>query len=199
MSFVPVISAILGAVIGGVFLLGGQRYNEKRLWKMAGKLLFYHFYREAAHTNNLIKTILANNANHVIPIVELHISLERYFEIEHDLMRCTDISTVDAIYFMVMTIDNWQKRLFEHKRIDDIDITYGMLCDIQKNILDILEVVVSAIKFDRRKEIIKARRTITMLRESFDKFDQRPRDFRFSLISPTNNNVNVDQFLKPHE
>ena len=188
-----ILSAIIGALIGGIFLLVGQRVQVQKDCKMAAKIIFTGLYRQAGTINNAIITILECVPNTSYPVFPLFISLNQYFDLEKELIQCVDISTINAMYLNAQKIYRWQKRLFVDKRIDDADVSYTMLCETQKHLLDMLDTLMTIIKFDSDTEKNKLSRVTALFRETIDKFDQKPRTFRFSLLFPPDKTIESDR------
>lgn len=181
---VPFGSSIIGAIIGGVFLLAGQKWNNLRICRSNSRIIFTAFLREASSLdNNIIRRGISYNAT-----IEATIDVQTqvYHEHEKFLIQCFNPVDLDAIYTKVKEIENQQKIVISSKTPPDRQTSYGIICSIQGGLIQILEQLKphACSRFDKNTaksfDIV-----ISNLNESFRRFIDTPDlSSRFLLIFP---------------
>ena len=86
MNWGSVLSAIIGAVIGGAFLLFGQRYVVREKHKKAKRIVLLESLRNIESLINNVKTISQDNQNPMGVQVTLNVKIDAFLRYEEDLM-----------------------------------------------------------------------------------------------------------------
>ena len=86
MNWGSVFSAIIGAVIGGVFLLFGQRYVVREKHEKAKRIVLLESLRNIESLINNVKTISQDNQNPMGIQVTLNVKIDAFLRYEEDLM-----------------------------------------------------------------------------------------------------------------
>ena len=108
---VPFGSSILGAIIGGGFLLGGQQWNNRLMCQNNAKVVFTAFHREALYLDKAIRRQLLKGGVPTIDVVQIDINTTIYHDTEKFLVACMDVAIIYFIYSKVADIDSKQESI----------------------------------------------------------------------------------------
>ena len=86
MNWGSVLSAIIGAVIGGVFLLFGQRYVVREKHEKAKRIVLLEALRNAESLIENVRSIIRDNDNPMGVQVTLNVKVDAFLRYEEDLM-----------------------------------------------------------------------------------------------------------------
>ena len=86
MNWGSVLSAIIGAVIGGAFLLFGQRYVVHEKHEKAKRIVLLESLRNAESLIENVRSIIRDNDNPMGIQVTLNIKIDAFLRYEEDLM-----------------------------------------------------------------------------------------------------------------
>ena len=188
---VPFGSSILGAIIGGAFLLGGQQWNNKLMCQNNAKVVFTAFHREALYLDAVIRGQLLKGGVPTIDVVQIDVNTNIYHDTEKFLVACMDVTTIYFIYSKVADIDSKQKSIIYSSTDPNIDVSYGYLCSIQSSLIEILDVLKpyaykKSIFFYPKyyQEINRIEQAIQNLKGTLSNFTNHIGSFRFMLAHP---------------
>lgn len=138
---VPFGSSIIGAIIGGGFLLGGQQWNNRLMCQNNAKVVFTAFHREALYLDKVIRRQLLKGGVPTIDVVQIDINTTIYHDTEKFLVACMDVAIIYFIYSKVADIDSKQESIIHSSTDPNIDVSYGYLLSIQSSLIEILDVL----------------------------------------------------------
>jgi len=188
---VPFGSSILGAIIGGVFLLGGQQWNNRLTCQNNAKVVFTAFHREALCLDAVIHNQLLKGGVPTIDVVQIDVNTDIYHDAEKFLVACMDVTTIYFIYSKVADIDSKQKSIIYSSTGPDIGVSYEYLRSIQSSLIEILDVLKpyaykkSMFFYPKHyTEINRIEQAIQNLKGTLSSFTDRIGSFRFILTHP---------------
>lgn len=188
---VPLGSSILGAFIGGAFLLGGQQWNNRLMCQNNAKVVFTAFHREALCLDDVIRGQLLKGGVPTIDVVQIDINTNIYHDTEKFFVACMDVTTIYFIHRLVADIDSKQKSIIYSSTGPDEDVSYEYLRSIQSSLIEILDVLKpyaykKSIFFYPKcyTEINHIEQAIQNLKATLSSFTNKIGSFQFILTHP---------------
>lgn len=187
---VPFGSSILGAIIGGAFLLVGQRWNNRLTCQNNSKVVFIAFYRQALHLNGIIRTQLNSDSRTSTAVIFIDVNTKVFHDAEKVLAKCVDFRCLDSIYIKVADIDLKQNSIINSAAGPDEDVSYGYLLSIQSGLIEILDILKpycypkSFFHQWRTREIHDIEQAIQNFKSTHSSLTKSNGRFRFILTHP---------------
>lgn len=160
----PMGSSIIGALIGGAFLLGGQRWIKREQGRENAKIIFLFFLRIAIEINRLIN---ADGAG--VKIIRFDFNTDLYHDREQYLFTILDVEKLDIIFRNVKIIDNIKNSLIDHDAQPDTMVSYEYLKSLQESMITILYNL-KPFAYRSKSELKKIDQALTNLKNEHDHF-----------------------------
>ena len=161
---VPFGSSILGAIIGGAFLLGGQRWIKHEQSRHNARIILIFFLRKSHELDRLI-----NSYGEGVKIIMLDFNTDPYHEREQYLFTSINVERLEFIYQNVASIDNMKKSLINHVVQPDTTVSYGYLQSLQKSMITILDNL-KPFAYRSKSDLKKIDQALINLKQSYEHF-----------------------------
>jgi len=148
MNWSNLLSAVLGATIGGIFLLGSQEYSKISEARKIRKILFSELFNNCSRLDDFMETVIEQGRGRT-HIFQFNISTDLFKSFENEYLSLVPmneysqiVQPYNIILFKKNEIRSWERRYLEHSlNENDYFLSAQILIYLQKEILDKINVL----------------------------------------------------------
>lgn len=172
------VSAIVGAVIGGVFLLVGQKYLARESYKKARNIVLLEMLDNLDNLNATVEVLKKNNNPSTVPLT-LSIRINAYLRYEEDLV----VGSISNFHKLRQAIDNLRiaKATITWFTPNQVQIGHSPQEKSKETLLSAFENTITAVellsKNNKEAEAVGKLNIISTARKNMDEINEAKQDF----------------------